>query len=890
MFNRISGAWSELSQVRFHILYGPGIEDVFVQEDGAERNLEHALLTELKLREYRRVVFSGPHRPIFFLDKESEELTWPKSSASVPARRDDSDPLSRVGHGPFGGRRLRRPAPAPAPVDFAQRGMPDNHLINLLDSVMRESQCARSAVILLQAETLLVHFETKRILAGMLGEWARLPTLNTNICVLVFSAADLDQLRGIAMQIPVPEIRNCILSTSGSYAQLHLVGNPQNDELTRLISKSGLDDSSGITAKRLRDMIAAEGGSLRLWLKRLTSYKTLNYEIIRTSGWFQAFRDPNMSAALKLERLVGLEKIKERVGELALWMESAEFRKKSEPPLLHMLFAGNPGTGKTTVARLIGELFYERGILTKGHLVEVNSADLIAGVVGGTAQKTRSVILSAMDGVLFIDEAYALSEEGRGGFGAEAIDTLIPFLENARQRLVVIFAGYSSRMQRFMDSNPGLSRRIPRENRFTFPDYLPEELWDILRHELLDRDIPYEAEMESVFRELLSELYHARGENFGNAGEIRNLVDALERRRAVRIRITEAPADDALTADDIPLEYKWFGKQSPASLQKTLLELQQLVALGAFKEYVTNLITRVQYEDMRSRLDPDYHPSASLEHVVFLGNPGTGKTSAARMVAQVLHSLGRLRKGHCVEVSRADLVAGYVGQTAIKTSERIKEALDGVLFIDEAYALARQTSTDFGQEAIDTLVKAVEDHRDRLVVIVAGYPEPIEQFLQSNPGLSSRFAVQIQFTDYSKNELGAILSTLADAEGYLLPGEVRRKAEYYLDALRDEPNFGNGRTVRNLFGQMKTYLAKRLMEQSERLAAPTFDQETLITFSVEDVPGPNPSTAEYALVPYKYATPNSASSNQTTFSNEPIVDEPQQIEPFVHDVTRQPGL
>lgn len=860
MFIRISGDWPETGQERFHLLYGPGIEDVFLHESGAELNLEHALLTELKSRGYRRVVFSGPHRPIFFLDRESEQLTWPsKSSAPVPARGADHEQLSRIGDGPFGRRRLRHPAPAPRPSDYSLHGMPDNHLINLLDSVMLEAQTGRSAVVFLQAETLLVHFETKRILAGLIGEWARLPTANANICILVFSAADLDQLRSMATQIPVPEIRNCILTTSnGSYARLQLIGSPQNDELTRLISKSRLDDSSGITPRRLRDMISAEGGSMRMWLKRFVSLKKLNYEIIRNSGWFQAFRDPNISAALKLERLVGLEKIKERVVELALWMETMEVRKHSEAPLLHMLFAGNPGTGKTTVARLIGELFYERGILKKGHLVEVNSADLVAGFVGGTAQKTRRVVQSAMDGVLFIDEAYALSEDGRGGFGAEAIDTLIPYLENARHRLVIIFAGYSSRMQRFMDSNPGLSRRIPRENRFTFPDYLPEQLWDILRQELIDRAIPYEPEMEPMFRETLFELYQARGESFGNAGEIRNLVDALERRRAVRIRISEAPANDPLAADDIPLEYKRFGQNQSAPLQETLSELDKLVALDSFKEYVDNLVLRIQYEDLRSRLDPDYRPAASLEHVVFLGNPGTGKTSAARLIGRIFHSLGRLRKGHCVEVSRADLVAGYVGQTAIKTSERIKEALDGVLFIDEAYALARQATNDFGQEAIDTLVKAIEDHRDRLVVIVAGYPEPMEQFLVSNPGLSSRFAVRLAFSDYSNFELGEILSRLGDAEGYILPQEVRQKAEYYLDVLRRERHFGNGRAARNLFGQMKTHLAKRLMRQNEDLSVSIFDQATLTTFSLEDVPGPMPSRTEYPLVLYQYNSESSA--------------------------------
>jgi stage V sporulation protein K len=178
-----------------------------------------------------------------------------------------------------------------------------------------------------------------------------------------------------------------------------------------------------------------------------------------------------------------------------------------------------------------------------------------------------------------------------------------------------------------------------------------------------------------------------------------------------------------------------------------------------------------------------------------------------------------------------------VGQTAIKTTERIKEALDGVLFIDEAYALARQSTNDFGQEAIDTLVKAIEDYRERLVVMVAGYPGPMEEFLLSNPGLNSRLANRITFTDYSIDNLGQILANLAMSEGYTLPDDVKQKASRYLEMLRrTEIHFGNGRTVRNLFGEMKMLLARRLMQShsSESLA---IDKETLVTFSSQDVPG-----------------------------------------------------
>src|SRR5690349_3388227 len=343
MFDRVAKALATSGRERFCIFYGSGIEDVFLKPDGLESNIEQALLAELKSREYERVVFSAPHRPVFFLDEQSSALIRPTTHTHGQAGKEEHTTYrTRVGSGPFGRRLLKNPSVTPPPPNFSQHGMGDTFLINLLNTVMLDTKNGRSAVVLLQAETLLIHFESRRILAGLLGEWARLPASNLNTCFLVFSAATLEQLQGIASSLPVPEVRNSILdSTRGSYATLSEIGHPQEDEVSRIIRKTPLPESNEINERRLINMITTEGGSIRLWLNRFKSSNRLDDQTIRNSGWFQAYRDPAMPAAKKLERLVGLEKIKERVLELALWIESGNNRNKIDPPLLHMLFEGN---------------------------------------------------------------------------------------------------------------------------------------------------------------------------------------------------------------------------------------------------------------------------------------------------------------------------------------------------------------------------------------------------------------------------------------------------------------------------------------------------------------------------------------------------------------------
>ena len=266
----------------------------------------------------------------------------------------------------------------------------------------------------------------------------------------------------------------------------------------------------------------------------------------------------------------------------------------------------------------------------------------------------------------------------------------------------------------------------------------------------------------------------------------------------------------------------------PEKIEDLQAELDGYIGLDAVKQEVRNLINLVTVYRLRKE---NGLPTTDLSlHMVFSGNPGTGKTTVARLMARIYHSLGILSKGQLVEVDRSGLVAGYVGQTAIKTRKVIDSALGGVLFIDEAYALNGRSENDFGQEAIDTILKTMEDHRDDLVVIVAGYDGLMDDFIHSNPGLESRFNRFLHFDDYTPEELLQIFERQCEKGCYTLAEDARETVKDALEeASADAVSFGNARGVRNLFEKILTAQANRLA------AMETVGREDLMRLTSADV-------------------------------------------------------
>jgi SpoVK/Ycf46/Vps4 family AAA+-type ATPase len=535
----------------------------------------------------------------------------------------------------------------------------------------------------------------------------------------------------------------------------------------------------------------------------------------------------------QLKNMIGLNEVKARVNDFYTYLKYQKSRSSlgfqtKDSLSLNMILTGNPGTGKTTLARLLAKIYHELGVLPREEVIETNRSQLVGSFVGQTEENVRAIVKRAVGGVLFIDEAYSLKREGQSGndYGQAAVDTLVSLMtsEEFGGKFAVILAGYPDEMRQFLEANTGLRSRFPQSNFIHLPNYSNSELIEI--GESIAKDNDYLLTDEAKL-ELAARLERERvDETFGNARTVKNIIiEAIFRKGAAQI----FKQNDSLF-QFVLLEKEDFGTELNINKENPTTKLDELIGLEKVKDELRSLIAFVKVQKARRE---NGLPVVPIQlHSVFTGNPGTGKTTVAKIYAEILKEYGILKRGHLIITSRADFIAGYVGQTALKTKKKIREALGGVLFIDEAYSLLGQTTGDFGKEMVDTLVDEMTKHNENLVVVLAGYPNEMENLLDSNPGLRSRFKKFFFFPDYSIKELVIMMETYGSRYEYHLSEEAK---DYLQVTLKNMPISGNGRFATNLIDEAIQAQALRLVENSADIKPEVFLEKVDIEKALQKI-------------------------------------------------------
>ena len=499
----------------------------------------------------------------------------------------------------------------------------------------------------------------------------------------------------------------------------------------------------------------------------------------------------------KLGELIGLSGIKESIRKIKAY---ALNNKDSEDLNIHMCFLGNPGSGKTEVARYIAGILYENKILPTNKVIEVDRSGLVSQYFGATAEKTSRVISRAMGGVLFIDEAYALGNNADVGtdYGKEAIDTLVKAMEDYRGKFCVILAGYKNEMLQMLSTNPGFKSRI--QFMLDFPNYSRDELKSIT--ELMLKNRHYTIGDTALSRILDITDIKRKDPNFANAREIRNILDQVimcqNLRRAGSDDTELGIVDVNKYIQDAKINLPTSGTGTANKILTGEEELDQLIGLAAIKR----MIKKIKAYAKRNQGQEGFNL-----HMCFYGNPGTGKTEVARILSRILYDAGVLPEAKLVETDSHGLLGKFVGETAPKTQAKINDAMNGVLFIDEAYGLVSTNTasggvTSYGEEAIAVLLKEMEDRRGQFCVILAGYKDEMKTMLSANPGLESRIQFTLDFPDYTREELGEIAVAFLKKKKYEIDEPALNRLLDVTEYYRNRPNFANARTVRNILDQV----------------------------------------------------------------------------------------
>lgn len=480
-------------------------------------------------------------------------------------------------------------------------------------------------------------------------------------------------------------------------------------------------------------------------------------------------------------------------------------------PVPHFVIKGNPGVGKTTVARLIGQIFYENGILKKGLTIEATRDDLVDRYVGGTTGKTREAVMSAQEGVLFIDDAYSLldgSEENN--YPKQAIDELVAIMTNPKQyRFCMIMAGYPEPMDELLKMNVGLSSRFSKANILTIEDYKPDLLKSIFISNC-QKDgyqINESLDLDLFFKNLYDQRDRA---NFGNARDIVAIAREAKMQSSLRDDNTRI-----IEKDDFGSYTKYFDKHGVSSIDEIYAEIDNYIGMEFVKELFENVRLEIlDEEDCKRRgVKPDYY----ADHYIFAGNPGTGKTTVGKMIGRFYHVMGVLGGKETLFVDASELIGSHVGDSKNKMLEKIQEAIDhnSVLYIDEAYQIA---DSAYSAEIVGAMMTKMTENAKDFKMIFGMYTNRVEDFLKLNAGLSRRVRI-VNFPDYTPEQLVKIFDITIKSQGRTITDEAHHLIELLMEYkynTRTE-DFGNAGDVKKLVIDMKKLLLRRVSKADENI-------------------------------------------------------------------------
>lgn len=546
----------------------------------------------------------------------------------------------------------------------------------------------------------------------------------------------------------------------------------------------------------------------------------------------------------EFDNLVGLKNLKQSLKDFITYLDFVSERKKQgieteESISSNCIFLGNPGTGKTTVARLLGKFFKSIGLLEHGHVIEVDRAELIGEYIGETAQKTEKVINQALGGILFIDEAYSLKREKTGrDFGQEAIDIILKRMEDYKGKFFVIAAGYPAPMQNFLESNPGLKSRFT--HIFNFDNYSPEELTKIFKIFSAKEKYQLTTESEEILTNKLENICSKPDESFGNARFIRNLFNETKIELSKRYQLLNEDERDfaslnTFIKDDIQSALLNLEQRNNVSLsderkvEKYINEVNTLVGLDEVKTVFNRILASIKVDKLKK--DRSIASIQKNLNSFFIAEAGSGTTTVARLFAKSLKESGRLSKGQLIEIDSSTFFGLSKIDAYLMMDELSKKLLGNVILVNDAVA-SLQCSDDFSDSLLQYFLKKLYIISDDVVAILVGNKEEIEMLINNFPVLENQFPNQFNFGSYSSRQLLEIAHSLCVKKNYQLDEGAWQQLFESISVLKSEKrkNFYNARTIKDILNKAISIQEDRILSinniKDDDLMLITYDDMT----------------------------------------------------------------